>query len=212
MIKLLLAGLLFTLGCNENYFFDADTRPKLSYKACGTGYEIRRGTCVRSSDQCIIGYIDSDDSCTLLPCNNNLYFDGKYCIESASAFNLQDPPAPPPIAAFVDLCEKADWTSDQKFTNSGLIYLGLKSEGLLTADNLTLDATTSTCAYARSYIFDANTTEVIFPFTGITDLTPLTAFEYATNVEDLIIEVSRSTVMACPLTNTSVCKFVPFTK
>jgi hypothetical protein len=201
------------ISCGENFLVDGETREISPYGGgCSGDYSLRSEVCVRDSDQCPRSLILSNDSCSLLPCNNSLYFDGRYCV-SSSAFapsSFQDP-VPTPIDSFSTLCLKPDWTTEQTLTNLGLIYLGLDNAGLLSEDNFSLTADNTTCAITRSYIFDSQVEEVTFPFKGLSDLTPLQAFEYATNIKDLYIEVSRDTLMSCPLTDTAVCKFIPFT-
>lgn len=198
-------------GCSS----DDEKRKKLVWgTACFGDFSVRGNTCVRTSDQCPRSLIEDDSSCKQVPCNNNLFFDGNYCARADTSLPLDEEDAaeePAPTPPFNDLCLKADWTSEQKYTNLGFITLGLEKKGLLGSEQFELSASEKTCALARDYIFANSTTKIEFPLSGLSDLTPINAFEYATNVEEIYLEVSRNTLMACPLTDTTRCKFIPFT-
>ena len=216
MLRLLLITMIISItGCSGKPIVEKQKRKKTPYGGnCNGDFSLRGNYCVRKTDQCPKNLILEDESCKQTPCNNNLYFDGNYCItppETALRANSRKQKQPlTQIEPFSSLCLKADWTDEQKITNLGIAYLGLKSKNLLTSDNFSLAADPTTCALAKSYIFDNSTYRIDFPFKGLTDLTPLQAFEYATNITQLYIEVARGTIMSCPVTNKEICIFIPF--
>ena len=209
----LLLALLY-LGCNENFTVDAEKRNTNNSALCFGDFEKRLATCVRVADQCPRSLVLEDDSCLQTPCNNNLYYNGEYCTlqppeeeESNALYSNTTLNIP----AFIDLCTSVAWDTAQTYTNLGVIYLGFQNDDLFgEKDSTTLSASGENCTIAQKYIFDEKTISVKFPYKGLIDMTPLQAFEYAQNVKELIINVAPGVAMACPLSDTSRCKFIPF--
>jgi hypothetical protein len=196
-------------ACQGNIFVDPETRKAAPSFSCTNEYENRGGICVRTADQCPSSLVTTDDSCMQTPCNNDRYYNGLYCVvETEEApLNLEDTPIPD----FSTSCTEPTWDDAQSYTNLGLIYLGFMNDTVFQEKgSLALEATSKNCSLAQSYIFNPSIVSVKFPYQGLTDVTPLQAFEYATNVKEVVVSVAPGVTMSCPLSDATRCKFIPF--
>lgn len=199
-------------GCGS----DSQKRKVLSYSfACDEGFERRQGSCVRTADQCLSNNVETDGTCKKVPCNNGLYFDGRFCslLESPVPDENTDEDsgdAPTPAPGFTDLCLSTSWSAEETYTHLGTIRFGLEQSKLIGQDGWTLAANEQTCAVAKDEIFSWTSAYLPFPATGLESLAPILVFEYAENVGKVLLSVSESTLMDCPLTDKTRCLFEPF--
>ena len=159
----------------------------------------RAGRCVRESDQCPSDRINADQTCKQVPCSAGLYYDGTYCVSSPGV-NVRSSFV---SASFIDIC-LSPLTNDQKYTFSAILQLAEQGETLKDLSTTTLDVR---CGAAFGKLSQVKTNKLEIPFRELRDLTPLAAFDDLPDIKRLVIDVSTSSTMTCPLQDRARCIF-----
>jgi hypothetical protein len=165
-----------------------------------TSYSLRGSVCVRPSDQCPKSRINPDSTCKQLPCSPGLYFDGQYC-KAASGVSIPTNRIAGP--SFVDLC-LGTLTNDQKYTWSSILKLGETDKSTIEIAEMTWEMR---CTETFGALSNRKVSSLKLPYGDLRDLSPLAAFEDMTDVQYLVIDVSTTTAMTCPLSNPNRCIF-----
>jgi hypothetical protein len=165
-----------------------------------TSYSLRGSICVRPADQCPKSRINPDSTCKQLPCSPGLYFDGQYC-KAANTVKL--PTNRFAGASFTDLC-LGTLTNDQKYTWSSILKLGEKGRSTEELADMTWEMR---CTESFGALSRVRLSSIQLPYGELRDLTPLIAFEDLPDIQYLIIDVSTTATMTCPLSDPNRCIF-----
>ena len=189
---------LFGQGCvnkgqkrkNEWSLIDTCKDKSLSFRA---------GTCVREGDQCPSDRIEPDQSCKQVPCSPGLYYDGTYCVVSPGTRVS----VAPVTASFMDRC-LGTLTNDQKYSFSAILALAEKDQ---TLEYISKSTWETRCGAAFGSLSKMKEARLEIPYGELRDLTPLAAFDDLPEIERIVIDVSKVSVMTCPLQDPARCLF-----
>ena len=162
-------------------------------------FSLRGGKCVRESDQCPSNRINPDQTCKQVPCSSGLYFDGTYCLASADV-RVSSPLV---STSFIDICLGA-LTNDQKYTFSAILNLTESGQALEDLSQVTREVR---CGASFGKLSQVKISSLEIPFGELRDLTPLAAFEDLPDIKRIIVDVSTSSTMTCPLQDPARCIF-----
>ncbi len=197
-ILLLAVGFsLMIMGCGKGQ--KRKTNYSLSNTCKDRSLSVRGGKCVRESDQCPSDRINPDQTCKQVPCSSGLYFDGTYCLASS------DVRVPTSLVAtsFIDMC-LGTLSNDQKYTFSAIFNLTEKNQDL---EDLSQVSQEVRCGAAFGKLSQVKTNSLVIPFGELRDLTPLAAFDDLPDIKRIILDVSTSSTMTCPLQDPARCIF-----